>query len=96
MVKRGSAGVRAAGLWCALLALVATMFVPAAAQAQDSKRVLLYTGTTGFRHTDGINGGRPVVQAAIEAAGYTVDWEDCTGNGGGTCGLSAVIYCFEQ
>ncbi len=46
------------------------------------KRVLLYTGTTGFRHTDGINGGRPVVQSALEAAGYTVDWEDCTNNGG--------------
>ena len=45
--------------------------------------MLLYTGTTGFRHTDGINGGRPVVQAALEAAGYTVDWEDCTNNGGG-------------
>ena len=25
------------------------------------------------------------------------NWTDyCTGNGGGTCGLSAVIYCFEQ
>ena len=59
------------------------MLVPALASAQDSKRVLLYTGTTGFRHTDGINGGRPVVQSAIEAAGYTVDWEDCTNNGGG-------------
>ena len=55
---------------------------PAIAQAQ-SKRVLLYTGTTGFRHTDAINGGRPVVQTALETAGYTVDWEDCTNNGGG-------------
>ena len=45
--------------------------------------MLLYTGTTGFRHTDGINGGRPVVQTALETAGYTVDWEDCTNNGGG-------------
>ena len=44
--------------------------------------MLLYTGTTGFRHTDGINGGRPVVQTALETAGYTVDWEDCTNNGG--------------
>ena len=54
---------------------------PAVAEAQ-SKRLLLYTGTTGFRHTDAINNGRPVVQTALEAAGYTVDWEDCTGNGG--------------
>ena len=55
---------------------------PAVAEAQ-SKRLLLYTGTTGFRHTDAINNGRPVVQTALEAAGYTVDWEDCTNNGGG-------------
>ena len=48
-----------------------------------TKRILLYTGTTGFRHTDAINNGRPVVQAALEAAGYTVDWEDCDNNGGG-------------
>ena len=50
---------------------------------QQTKRLLLYTGTTGFRHTDAINGGRPVVQTALETAGYTVDWEDCTNNGGG-------------
>ena len=57
---------------------------PSCARADSaSKRILLYTGTTGFRHTDAINNGRPVVQAAIEAAGYTVDWEDCTNNGGG-------------
>ena len=35
------------------------------ARAGTDKRVLLYTGTTGFRHTDGINGGRPVVQSAL-------------------------------
>ena len=44
--------------------------------------MLLYTGTTGFRHTDGINGGRPIVQTALETAGFTVDWEDCINNGG--------------
>ena len=88
MVNRRSFGVpvgRAVGLWCAALALVATMLLPAAAaHAQgQTKRVLLYTGTTGFRHTDGINGGRPVVQSALQTAGYTVDWEDCVNNGGG-------------
>ena len=55
---------------------------PAVAEAQ-SKRVLLYTGTTGFRHADAINQGRPVVQTALEAAGYTVDWEDCTATAAG-------------
>ena len=44
---------------------------------------MLYTGTTGFRHTDGINDGRPVVQSKLEALGYTVDWEDCNDRGPG-------------
>src|SRR5689334_15376748 len=79
---------RAALLLCfaitSLLAALALALAPAAADAQDNKRLLLYTGTTGFRHTDAINNGRPVVQTALEGAGYTVDWEDCTNNGGGT------------
>ena len=45
---------------------------------------MIYTGTTGYRHTDGINNGRPVVQSKLEALGYTVDWEDCNGIGTGT------------
>jgi plastocyanin len=55
---------------------------PALAQG-EGKKVLIYTGTTGFRHTDAINNGRPVVQNALRALGYAVDWEDCTDNGGG-------------
>ncbi|HEX6022132.1 MAG TPA: ThuA domain-containing protein, partial [Solirubrobacter sp.] len=53
----------------------------------ENKRVLLYTGTTGYRHADAIDNGRPAVQLALERAGYTVDWEDCNGNGGaeGNC-----------
>ena len=85
MVNRGPFGVparRVVLMVAAVAALVASMLVPAMASAQDNKRVLLYTGTTGFRHTDGINGGRPVVQTALETAGFTVDWEDCTNNGG--------------
>ncbi|HWK29748.1 MAG TPA: PKD domain-containing protein [Solirubrobacter sp.] len=67
-----------------LLALMASALAPAAARAQDqTKRLLLYTGTTGYRHSDAINQGRPIVQSKLEAAGYTVDWEDCTNNGGG-------------
>jgi len=88
MVHRGSIGMparRVVLLLClAFATLLTAVLAPSAAQAQGSqtKRLLLYTGTTGFRHTDGINGGRPVVQSALEAAGYTVDWEDCTNNGG--------------
>src|ERR687897_3560703 len=84
MVNRGPVGVparRVVLMVAAVAALVASMLVPAIASAQDTKRVLLYTGTTGFRHTDGINGGRPIVQSALETAGFTVDWEDCTNNG---------------
>ena len=57
-----------------------------AAQAQspgEGKSVLLYTGTTGFRHSDGINNGRPVVQNALQELGYQVRWENCDNNGGG-------------
>src|SRR5262245_33788302 len=75
-------------LFCVAAAwLLATVLAPAAQAQGQTKRILLYTGTTGFRHSDAINNGRPVVQAAIEQAGYTVDWEDCTNNGGaaGNC-----------
>jgi hypothetical protein len=57
------------------------MAMPAGAQAQGpgaGKKILLYTGTTGFRHTDGINGGRPVIQSRLEGLGYSVTWEDCS------------------
>ena len=55
------------------------MALPAGAQAQgQGKKILIYTGTTGFRHTDGINGGRPVIQSRLEGLGYTVAWEDCS------------------
>jgi plastocyanin/glucose/arabinose dehydrogenase len=65
------------------VALAALAFSPPPAAAQDPGSVLLYTGTTGFRHTDAINNGRPVVQTALEDAGYTVTWEDCNGFGTG-------------
>src|SRR5687767_9416841 len=63
------------------------MIAPAAHAQGAGKRVMLYTGTTGFRHTDAINNGRPVVQRALEGLGYTVDWEDCNDLGGaaGNC-----------
>jgi hypothetical protein len=68
---------------CLVLAvLVATVAAPDAQAQGEGKSVLIYTGTTGFRHTDAINNGRPVVQSALEALGYTVDWEDCNLNGG--------------
>ncbi|HEX6022884.1 MAG TPA: ThuA domain-containing protein, partial [Solirubrobacter sp.] len=63
--------------------LLAVTLAPAAHAQGEGKRILLYTGTTGFRHTDAINNGRPVVQSALENIGFTVDWEDCTNNGGG-------------
>lgn len=75
-----------AGAATAALAVASAVGVAPAAAKQDP-RVMIYTGTTGYRHADAINNGRPVVQTALERAGYTVDWEDCTDNGGqpGNC-----------
>jgi plastocyanin len=67
-----------------VMVVLGVLLLAPAAQAQgEGKKVLIYTGTTGFRHTDAINNGRPVVQNALRNLGYTVDWEDCDNNGGG-------------
>ena len=82
MERRRKFGVprRRVALLCAAAAAITAMALPSAAQAQgQGKRVMIYTGTTGFRHTDGINDGRPIIQAKLEELGYTVDWEDCNG-----------------
>ena len=84
MARRTSLGVpgRRAFLLGLAFAVTAACAVPSVASAQgQGKRILLYTGTTGFRHTDAINNGRPIVQRELEAVGFTVDWEDCTNNG---------------
>ena len=73
-------GRRAAAAIAVVLGMLACT---PAADAQTKGKILIYTGTTGFRHTDAINNGRPVVQNALQAAGYAVDWEDCDNNGGG-------------
>ena len=90
-------GVKRQGSWThatltlLLAAVVAALTIgaaPAAAQDEDEpSRVLLYTGTTGFRHAGAINPGVPILTAALQQAGYTVDWEDCNNNGGapGNC-----------
>src|SRR4051812_4499545 len=66
-----------------VMALMVALALPSLASAQgQGKRILMYTGTTGFRHTDGINGGTPVLTSKLEALGYTVEREDCDGNGG--------------
>jgi plastocyanin/type 1 glutamine amidotransferase/regulation of enolase protein 1 (concanavalin A-like superfamily) len=70
-------------LAAALIGALAIGPTPASAEPENF-RVLLYTGTTGFRHTDAINNGRQSVITALENAGYTVDWEDCNGFGTGS------------
>ena len=80
-------------------ALGMLLLAPSAHAQGEGKKVLIYTGTTGFRHTDAINNGRPVIQRALEDVGYTVAWEDCDGNGGGAnnCdGLDANSYVFSD
>jgi hypothetical protein len=74
----------AAAVATAALAVLAVGVAPAAAA---KSQVMLYTGTTGFRHADAISNGAPVVRAALLEAGFAVDWEDCNNNGGnlGNC-----------
>jgi hypothetical protein len=84
---RGVPGVvgRRVFLLCLALAVTVACAAPSIAAAQgQGKRIMIYTGTTGFRHTDGINNGRPIVQGQLEALGYAVDWEDCNNLGTGT------------
>jgi Trehalose utilisation len=86
----------------ALAALIAVPAIGVApAVAKEKPRVLFYTGTTGYRHADAISNGGPVVQAALRAAGYTVDWEDCNNNGGnlGNCDHPAAnprVFTYEN
>jgi Trehalose utilisation len=72
-----------------LIAVLAVGVGPAAANGKkkNDPLVMLYTGTTGYRHADAINTGAPIVKTALERAGYDVDWEDCIDNGGnsGNC-----------
>jgi hypothetical protein len=104
MGNRGTFGVltRAVLRACLAPACVLMMVVaPTAAHAQDSKRILIFTGTTGYRHSDAIDQGTPVLTSKLEAAGYAVDHEDCDGNGGGAnncdnAGKSARIFTDEN
>ncbi|HEX6025908.1 MAG TPA: ThuA domain-containing protein [Solirubrobacter sp.] len=73
-------------LLAAVVAVLAIGAAPAAAKGKP-QRVLLYTGTTGYRHASAINPGVPVLQKALKKAGFTVVWEDCDNTGGqpGNC-----------
>jgi Trehalose utilisation len=79
-----NATTRASLLLAAVVAALALSAAPAAAQ---DKRVLLYTGTTGYRHASAITPGTPILTQSLQRAGYRVDWEDCDNNGGapGNC-----------
>jgi plastocyanin len=79
---RFARAVRRALVATAIACGVVVLSAPAAEAQTTDRKVLIYTGTTGFRHTDAINNGRPVVQNALQAAGYTVTWEDCDNLGG--------------
>jgi glucose/arabinose dehydrogenase/type 1 glutamine amidotransferase len=68
------------------LALALVTASVSAAEARASK-VLIYTGTTGFRHTDAINSGIGPIERALDQAGIEHVREDCNRNGGapGNC-----------
>jgi len=64
------------------LGLVLVASPPALGQG-EAPNVLIYTGTTGFRHADAIEDGIGPIQAGLDAAGIEYDHEDCDGLGGG-------------
>ncbi len=75
------------GLVVALLAL--GLLAPAAASAQgDTAKVLIYSGTTGYRHANATEAIQPAVveliQSKLQAAGVTSDYRTCSGHGTGT------------
>jgi hypothetical protein len=71
-------------LLAGLVAMLAALALPSLAAAQgQGKSILMYTGTTGYRHADGIQGAVDVLGPKLRALGYTVDREDCVDNGGG-------------
>ncbi|GAA2132667.1 ThuA domain-containing protein [Streptomyces synnematoformans] len=87
---------RRALLAAAGLTLFATSAPPAQAapaqpepepEARDEPTVLIYTGTTGYRHAGAIDGGIGPIQKALDEAGIASVREDCDGLGGapGNC-----------
>ncbi|MBE2317691.1 PKD domain-containing protein [Solirubrobacter sp. CPCC 204708] len=74
------------GLVVALLTLGA--MAPAAASAQDTAKVLIYSGTTGYRHAGSSEAIQPAVveliQAKLQAAGVASDYRTCSGHGTGS------------
>ncbi len=84
-MRDARSGVRRALLGVAALGLLATSAVPA--QAKDESKVLIYTGTTGYRHAGAIDGGIGHIQNALDEAGISWVREDCDGLGGavGNC-----------
>src|SRR5690349_24849331 len=68
------------GLVVALLAL--GLIAPAAASAQgETAKVLIYSGTTGYRHANGGEAIQPAVveliQSKLQAAGIASDYRTC-------------------
>ena len=75
------------GLLVALLALGS--LAPATASAQgETAKVLIYSGTTGYRHANATEAIQPAVveliQSKLQAAGVTSDYRTCSGHGTGT------------
>ena len=75
------------GLLVALLAL--GWLAPATASAQgETAKVLIYSGTTGYRHANATEAIQPAVveliQSKLQAAGVTSDYRTCSGHGTGT------------
>ena len=86
-MRYGRSGVQRALLGVAALGLLATSAGPAGAEDEAESKVLIYTGTTGYRHAGAIDGGIGHIQKALDKAGVAWVREDCDGLGGavGNC-----------
>lgn len=86
-MRYGRSGVQRALLGVAALGLLATSAGPAGAEDEAESKVLIYTGTTGYRHAGAIDGGIGHIQNALDKAGISWVREDCDGLGGavGNC-----------
>jgi hypothetical protein len=83
------AAIRAATAALAFAAVCSSTAPAVAQDPADGKRVLIFTGTTGYRHagsgtiTNSTQAIHPAalqaIQSQLQAAGVASDWEDCNG-----------------
>ena len=79
--------MRRAWIGLAVAILLPLLAAPAAVAQGDSAKVLIYSGTVGYRHANAGEAIQPAVveeiQSKLQAAGITSDYRSCNGAGTG-------------